>query len=94
MSADTVHEPRLALFGWEKTGFEIYDRLFEEFDFMELWDYAPIKLLYEFWFDQREIAEQVVKKYPLWEYSFFADYAGVERFGEIIVNKNNSPHHE
>ncbi len=28
MSADTVHEPRLALFGGEQTGFEMYERLF------------------------------------------------------------------
>ena len=26
MSADTVHEPKLALFGWEKSGFEMYER--------------------------------------------------------------------
>jgi methylase of polypeptide subunit release factors len=30
MSADTVHEPRLALFGGETTGFELYERLFEQ----------------------------------------------------------------
>ena len=83
MSADTVHEPRLALFGWEKTGFEMYERLFQELDSVKLLSCDSVKLLYEFWFDQREVAEQVVKKYPQWEYSFFADYAGVERFGEI-----------
>lgn len=82
MSADTVHEPRLALFGGEKTGFELYEKLFQELDALQL-PTSNFQLLFEFWFDQREVAEEVVKKYPHWEYSFFADYAGVERFGEI-----------
>jgi release factor glutamine methyltransferase len=87
MSADTVHEPRLALFGWEKTGFEMYERLFQELDSMRLWTCDSIKVLYEFGFDQREVAEQEVQKYPQWEYSFFADYAGIERFGEILMRR-------
>ncbi len=86
MSADTVYEPKLALFWWEKTGFEMYERLFEQivqFTTILLSYYPTILLLYEFWFDQRDIAEDIVKKYPQWEYSFFADYAGIERFGEV-----------
>lgn len=30
MSDDTRHEPPIALFGGEKTGFELYERLFED----------------------------------------------------------------
>jgi methylase of polypeptide subunit release factors len=41
-------------------------------------------MIIEFGFDQREIAEEVIKKYG-WKYEFFADYAGVERFCEIKV---------
>lgn len=36
MSADTIHEPRLALFGGEQTGFEMYERLFRELDSVKL----------------------------------------------------------
>ncbi len=37
MSADTKHEPRLALFGGEVTGFEMYERLFVQiYDFVKL----------------------------------------------------------
>lgn len=36
MSADTIHEPKLALFGGEKTGFEMYERLFQELDSVKL----------------------------------------------------------
>jgi methylase of polypeptide subunit release factors len=31
MSPDTIFEPKLALFGGEKTGFELYEKLFEQF---------------------------------------------------------------
>ncbi len=31
MSEDTIHEPKLALFGGEKTGFELYEKLFSQF---------------------------------------------------------------
>lgn len=87
MSADTVHEPKLALFGGEKTGFELYERLFEQFTQLPIFqESSTVRVLYEFWFDQREVAEAIVKKYPKWEYSFFADYAGAERFGEIIIH--------
>lgn len=78
MSPDTRHEPELALFGWEVTGFEMYERLFEELQDMNLgWT-----LIIEFGFDQREIAEKIIVSYG-WEYQFFADYAGIERFCEI-----------
>ena len=87
MSADTVHEPRLALFWGESTGFELYERLFGQLSrFPRLQHSKSPTLIFEFWFDQRAIAEEILKKYPQWEYSFFADYAGVERFGEINLS--------
>lgn len=36
MSPDTRHEPELALFGGEVTGFEMYERLFEQIRDMNL----------------------------------------------------------
>lgn len=80
MSADTVHEPRLALFGGEQTGFEMYERLFLQISELQL---SHFQLLCEFGFDQRAIAESIMKQYPQWQSLFFADYAGVERFGKI-----------
>lgn len=85
MSADTHFEPELALFWWEETGFEMYERLFKQItQTMKLWNYETMKLIIEFGFDQREIAEKVIAKYG-WKYEFFADYAGVERFCEIDI---------
>jgi methylase of polypeptide subunit release factors len=82
MSADTVHEPRLALFGGEQTGFEMYERLFAQLSELQL---AHFQLLCEFGFDQRKIAESVLNQYPQWQSSFFADYAGIERFAEVSL---------
>jgi release factor glutamine methyltransferase len=81
MSADTHFEPKLALFGWEVTGFELYEEFFRQLkDFT--WEDLSTICLIEFGYDQREICENLLKTYG-WEYRFFADYAGIERFCEI-----------
>jgi release factor glutamine methyltransferase len=89
MSPDTRHEPELALFWGDETGFEMYERLFEQLQnpLEKGGGLNPIsqggyRLLIEFGFDQREIAERIISSYG-WQYEFFTDYAGVERFCEI-----------
>lgn len=83
MSSDTHFEPKLALFGGEKTGFEMYERLFFQIGNI-LMDQKPktLTLIIEFGFDQREMAEEIIKNYG-WKYNFFGDYRGIERFCEI-----------
>ncbi|MBP9779842.1 HemK family protein methyltransferase [Candidatus Gracilibacteria bacterium] len=80
MSPDTRFEPEIALFGGTETGFELYERLFEQMLVFEGRGF----LIIEFGFDQRQIAEDRIKKYG-WKHSFFADYAGIERFCEITL---------
>lgn len=84
MSEDTIYEPKLALFGWEKTGFELYEKLF-----LQIIEKNIVgTLIIEFGFDQRQIAENILKNFEEkygWKYEFFADYAGIERFAEIIL---------
>lgn len=82
MSSDTRYEPRVALFGWHESGFEMYERLFEEIRERELRDTI---LLIEFWHDQYKRVASIMKKYPAWKYTFFSDYRGIERFIEIII---------
>ena len=41
----------------------------------------------EFGFDQRTIAEEIISSYG-WKYEFFSDYAGIERFCDIIVQSD------
>lgn len=82
MSLDTQFEPKLALFGGEKTGFELYEKLFEQIHSLSI---SGASCIFEFGFDQREIAETTIQKYQDWKYDFFSDYAGIERFGEMRI---------
>lgn len=84
MSNDTRFEPELALFGGEKTGFEMYERLFDQLDTLTFKEAQTVILLIEFGYDQREIAEKIIIKHG-WKYDFFADYGGIERFCEISI---------
>lgn len=89
MSKDTHFEPKIALFGGEKTGFELYEKLFEQFEILcMLESLDSLYCIFEFGFDQRKIAEETLKKYKDWNYSFFPDYAGIERFWEISFEQN------
>lgn len=79
MSSDTRYEPPLALFGGDVSWFEIYERLFYELSQLRLRDTI---LLIEFGYDQHMHAESCFQKYG-WDYRFFSDYAGIERFAEV-----------
>lgn len=86
MSPDTRFEPELALFWWEKTGFELYEMLFAQIVQLSFWSTT---ILIEFGFDQRIIAEQVIQSYG-WKYEFFPDYAWIERFCEINLTNSKT----
>lgn len=73
MSADTIHEPRLALFGGKQTGFELYEKLFAQIgDFTEKYRPTKLTILAEMGEDQVDIATEVLAKHG-WKFSFFAD---------------------
>jgi release factor glutamine methyltransferase len=80
MSPDTRYEPELALFWGDVSGFELYEKLFDQL----LSGHFTWKVLIEFGFDQREVAEKVIQSYG-WKYQFFPDYSGIERFGELSI---------
>lgn len=73
-----IHEPRMAFLGGVQTGFELYERFFEQ---LLAWKKRPKKchVVIEFWLWQRDIAETVFQKHGF-QYSFFADLRGIERF--------------
>lgn len=76
-----IHEPRMAFLGGVQTGFELYERFFDQ---LLAWKERPKKthIVIEFWLWQRDIAETVFQKHGL-QYSFFADLRGIERFAYI-----------
>ncbi len=85
MSPDTRYEPELALFGGDVTGFELYEKLFAQIpDFISKYTPQSLTILIEMGDDQQEIATQVLREYG-WNFEFFADLRGIERFIKIIV---------
>lgn len=83
MSLDTIHEPRIALFGGEITGFELYEELFEQAKLLKK-SVHTLTLLIEFGFDQREESERIFQKNNF-QYEFFPDYRWIERFAQIEI---------
>lgn len=80
---DLLYEPKMAFIGGEITGFELYERLFTQ---LFHWKYRPknCHIIIEFWIWQRDTAETILQKYG-WNYTFFADLRGIERFCHIFI---------
>lgn len=80
-----MHEPRMAFLGGVQTGFELYERFFDQ---LLAWEERPRKchVVIEFWLWQRDIAETLFQRLGL-QYSFFPDLRGIERFAHCCLNK-------
>lgn len=78
-----LHEPRMAFLGGVQTGFELYERFFEQ---LLTWKNRPNKchVVIEFGLWQRDIAETVFQRHNL-RYSFFPDLRGMERFAHLNI---------
>ncbi len=85
INAGLTHEPRMAFLGGVQTGFELYEEFFKQ---LIEWKERPkhIHLVIEFGLWQRDIAETVFQTYN-WEYTFFADLRGIERFAHICLSR-------
>lgn len=78
MSYETItHEPDLALYWWENTGFELYEKLITQCE--NLWN---ISLFIEIWFDQKEYAEKYLESKNL-GYKIFQDNSWIDRCVKI-----------
>jgi len=82
---ELLHEPRMAFFGGVQTGFELYERFFDQ---LFAWENRPKKchVVIEFWLWQRDIAETVLMSKNC-SYTFFADLRGIERFAHICLSR-------
>ena len=78
MDKETIEfEPDLALYWWEKTGFELYEKLiFQVIEFKK--DTNNIILFIEIWFYQKKIATKFLEKQNL-QFEIFKDNGGVDR---------------
>ena len=78
MSDETIkYEPDLALYGWEETGFELYERLIAQcLELRKKWH--NITLFIEIGFDQYNYSKKYLEN--LWlSFEYFKDNGGVWR---------------
>lgn len=87
MSKETIqHEPHLALFGGQQTGFELYETLiFQIFELAKLYKIEKILLFIEIGFDQKEIAETFLQQQKL-PFTIYKDNNWIERCVKIIFD--------
>jgi len=88
MDLETIEfEPDLALYGWESTGFELYERLiFQVLELQSNYNLVKIILFIEIWFDQKMVCEDFLNKLNL-EFEIFKDNGGVDRCIKIFIKK-------
>lgn len=80
MSEDTRNEPKMALFWWKKTGFELYQKFYKQvLEFKKQFKPNKLIVIVEMWFDQRKVSEEFLKKMNI-KSEFFADLCWIERF--------------
>ena len=76
------YEPKLALYGWKWTWFEMYQELISQC--LELKKKHNITLFIEIGFDQKEVAEEYLGKLGL-RYEIFKDNGWVERCVKVYI---------
>jgi len=85
MSEDTVSEPKMALFWWPISGFELYEKFFRQlFRFKDCFWIQKIFSISEIWFDQKDVAQDYFKKIWL-EVAFLKDLRWIDRFINIEI---------
>lgn len=85
MSKETIDfEPNIALFWWEKTGFELYEKLINQIFVLKINnDFENIILFIEIWFDQYDYSNSYLKKYNL-KHEYFKDNFWINRCIKIV----------
>lgn len=77
------NEPHIALFGWEKTGFEMYERLIDQIYELKKMSNLDIILFIEIWFDQYDYSKNYLNN--LWlDFEYFKDLGWIWRCVKII----------
>lgn len=80
MSQETIkHEPSIALYWWESTGFELYEELIQQIlELIKINKLNKITLFIEIWFDQYEYSKRYLKSLNL-KHKHFKDNSWVYR---------------
>lgn len=83
------YEPKIALYGWKKTWFEMYEELINQcFKLKKFYNVKEIVLFIEIWFDQYEYSKNYLSN--LWlDFEYFRDNSWVFRCIKIFDFKQN-----
>jgi release factor glutamine methyltransferase len=85
IQGELLYEPRMAFLGGVQTGFELYERFFDQlFSWKNSWKTCHVVI--EFWLWQRDIAETILMSKNC-SYTFFDDLRGIERFAHICLSR-------
>jgi methylase of polypeptide subunit release factors len=73
------YEPSVALYWWEETWFELYEKLTDQIiEFKSKLNLEKIVAFYEIWFDQYEISKDYLEKKGL-KFDYFKDFNNIYR---------------
>jgi len=79
------YEPNLALYWWEKTWFELYEKLINQtIELKKNYELEKIILFIEIWFDQKQIAKDYLNKQNL-NFEIYKDNWWVDRCIKIDI---------
>jgi len=79
-----IFEPDLALYWWEQTGFELYEKLiFQVLELQLNYNLVKIILLIEIWFDQKDIASDFLNQNNL-KFEIYKDNSQIDRCIKIF----------
>ena len=80
MDTETIkYEPALALYWWNVTGFELYEKLIDEIFKLKKLNYILNLILFiEIWFDQKEHSRKYLSNLNL-KFSYFKDNSWIDR---------------
>lgn len=86
MSTEVIKfEPKIALFWWQNTGFELYEKLIRQcLQLKEKYNLENISLFIEIWFDQEKITKDFLKIKKL-KYNFYKDNSWIQRCVRIEI---------
>jgi len=77
------HEPETALYGWEQTGFELYEKLIKQcFQLKNILKLSSITLFIEIGFDQYEVSKAFLQELGL-GFEYFEDSSNIQRVIKI-----------
>lgn len=79
------NEPHIALFGWENTGFEMYEKLISQMNELKKIYSVNTILFIEIWFDQYEYSKEYLSSQWL-KFEYFKDLNNIYRVIKIDFN--------